>query len=47
MTLWGGGIAGSVDLGIVEMMWSHKTIGKRIYHTDIKGVLLKHEKILG
>ncbi len=43
----GRGIAGSVDLCIVEMKWSHKSIGKRIYHVDIKGILLKHEKILG
>ncbi|EBK1711178.1 hypothetical protein GS82_24315 [Salmonella enterica subsp. enterica serovar Heidelberg] len=45
--LWGGGITGSVDLCIVEMMWSHKPIDKRIYNVDIKGILLKHEKILG
>ncbi|EPD0991335.1 hypothetical protein ACR57A_004897 [Escherichia coli] len=43
----GRGITGSVDLCIVEMMWSHKPIDKRIYHVDIKGILLKHEKILG
>lgn len=43
----GGGITGSVDLCIVEMMWSHKSIGKITYHVDIKGILLKHEKILG
>jgi len=47
VTLWGGGITGSVDLCIVEMMWSHKPIDKRIYNIDIKGILLKHEKILG
>ncbi|EAU5984228.1 TPA: hypothetical protein GFY27_22030 [Escherichia coli] len=47
VTLWGGGITGSVDLCIVEMMWSHKPIDKRIYNVDIKGILLKHEKILG
>ncbi|ECJ6081862.1 hypothetical protein JN59_24085 [Salmonella enterica] len=47
VTLWGGGITGSVDLCIVEMMWSHKPIDKRIYNLDIKGILLKHEKILG
>lgn len=44
MTLWGGGITGSVDLCIVEMMWSHKPIDKRIYNVDIKGILLKHER---
>ncbi|OSM08688.1 hypothetical protein ERAG_05083 [Escherichia coli R424] len=38
MTLWGWGIAESVDLCIVEMMWSHKSIGKRTYHVDIKGI---------
>ena len=38
VTLWGGGIAESVDLCIVEMMWSHKSIGKRTYHVDIKGI---------
>ncbi|HFW6474486.1 hypothetical protein ABKS44_26545 [Escherichia coli] len=43
----GRGITGSVDLCIVEMMWSHKSIGKITYHVDIKGILLKHEKILG
>ncbi|HAH5589169.1 TPA: hypothetical protein HH784_004755 [Escherichia coli] len=47
VTLWGGGITGSVDLCIVEMMWSHKPIDKRIYHVDIKAISLKHEKILG
>ncbi|EDM3351538.1 hypothetical protein CRW65_22395 [Salmonella enterica subsp. enterica serovar Newport] len=47
VTLWGGGITGSVDLCIVEIMWSHKPIDKRIYNVDIKGILLKHEKILG
>ncbi|EFK17478.1 hypothetical protein HMPREF9541_00110 [Escherichia coli MS 116-1] len=47
MSFWGGGITGSVDLCIVEMMWSHKSIGKITYHVDIKGILLKHEKILG
>ncbi|HAC6210043.1 TPA_asm: hypothetical protein G0A71_25010 [Salmonella enterica subsp. enterica serovar Typhimurium] len=47
VTLWGGGITGAVDLCIVEMMWSHKPIDKRIYNVDIKGILLKHEKILG
>ncbi|EED1440338.1 hypothetical protein ACTJ43_004375 [Escherichia coli] len=34
----GRGIAESVDLCIVEMMWSHKSIGKRTYHVDIKGI---------
>ncbi|EKA6937627.1 hypothetical protein OL157_005018 [Escherichia coli] len=38
VSFWGGGIAGSVDLCIVEMMWSHKSIGKRTYHVDIKGI---------